>query len=322
LKALALFSGGLDSVLAAKVVLAQGIDVLGVTFETPFFNARRAILSANAISLPLVVLDITEEHLAMLQAPRYGYGKNLNPCIDCHALMIKIAGQKLAEFGAEFIITGEVLGQRPMSQTRQSLYVVAKYSGFPDKVVRPLSARVLPITEPEQEGKIDRSRLLDIQGRSRRRQMELAAQMGIADFATPAGGCLLTDPMFVKRLRELFSHNDFEIASIHLLRSGRHFRVNAQTKVIVGRNQADNHLIHQYIRDNDLVIQMRDYPGPTTLVPDGCSEEDMYLAASLCALYSDAPKDQTVFANCRQGEQVFDIQTQAADREQAAGWII
>ncbi|MBN1546152.1 MAG: tRNA 4-thiouridine(8) synthase ThiI [Syntrophaceae bacterium] len=322
MKALALFSGGLDSIIAVKIIQSQGIDVQGVTFETPFFSARRAISAAASISLPLLVLDITDEHLAMLRAPRYGYGKNLNPCIDCHALMIRKAGEVMESLGAEFIITGEVLGQRAMSQTRQSLHVVAKLSGYQDKVLRPLSAKLLPITEPEREGKINRDLLYDIQGRSRRRQMEAAAHFGITDYSTPAGGCLLTDPMFVKRLRELFDHNDFDISSIHLLRSGRHFRIDGNTKVIVGRNQSDNRQIHQYSQDSDLIIQMCDYPGPTTLVPGGCGEKEMHIAASLCALYSDAPKGELVRVSCEQGEKTFIIETRSADRDQAAQWII
>jgi len=322
LKAIALFSGGLDSIIAVKLVQRQGIDVQGVTYETPFFNARKAQIAAAKIDLPLRVLDITEDHLIMLQAPKYGYGKNFNPCIDCHAMMLRKTGNLLCEWNADFIITGEVLGQRPMSQTRQSLYVVAKYSGYPDLIVRPLSAKLLPITRAEREGMIDREKLLDIQGRSRRRQMEAASAFGISYYSTPAGGCLLTDPMFSKRLKELFEHGDFEIPSIHLLKTGRHFRVGPQTKVIVGRNLQDNNLIDKLTLDRDLVIRTADYPGPTTLVPGGCDEPEMYLAASLSVLYSDAPKGEQVKLTCTRGENIWTFETAAADKEQAAQWII
>jgi len=322
LKAIALFSGGLDSIIAVKLIQRQGIKVQGVTYETPFFNAHKALTAAAKIDLPLHVLDITEDHLIMLRAPKYGYGKNFNPCIDCHAMMLRKTGNLLPEWRADFIITGEVLGQRPMSQTRQSLYVVAKYSGYPDLIVRPLSAKLLPITKAEREGMVDREKLLDIQGRSRRRQIEAASALGISDYSTPAGGCLLTDPMFSKRLKDLFDHGDFEIPSINLLKTGRHFRIGPQTKVIVGRNLHDNHLIEKYTLERDLVIRTADHPGPTTLVPGGCDESGMHLAASLCVLFSDAPKDERVKLICTHFDDVWTIETVAADKAQAAQWII
>ena len=165
----------------------------------------------------------------------------MNPCIDCHTLMLKIAGKKMEEMGHDFIFTGEVLGQRPMSQSRQMLHVVAKNSGYADRILRPLSARLLPETLPEKEGKVDRERLLDIQGRGRKRQMEMAERYGITEYANPAGGCLLTDPMFSKRLRDLFaSHPGFTPRDLELLKVGRHIRLNDRHKVIVGRNKRDN----------------------------------------------------------------------------------
>jgi tRNA U34 2-thiouridine synthase MnmA/TrmU len=237
-------------------------------------------------------------------------------------MMLRKAGNLLAEWNADFLITGEVLGQRPMSQTRQSLYVVAKYSGYADLVLRPLSAKLLPITKPEREGMIDRERLFDIQGRSRRRQMEAAIEFGINDYSAPAGGCLLTDPMFSKRLKELFDHGDFEIPSIQLLKTGRHFRINDKTKVIVGRNQGDNNLMEKYARDVDLVIQTADYPGPITVVPGGGDETETIVAASLCALYSDAPKGERVkLIATRNGDSRI-IESISADKDQAANWII
>ncbi|HOO90034.1 MAG TPA: tRNA 4-thiouridine(8) synthase ThiI, partial [Syntrophales bacterium] len=206
-RGIALISGGLDSILAVKVVQEQGIEVQGVAFETPFFSAHRAVEACRNINLPLSVVDFTQDHLAMLKAPRYGYGKNMNPCIDCHILMLKKAGEMMEAQGADFVFTGEVMGQRPMSQGKQSLHVVAKRSGYQDYIVRPLSARLLPETKPEIEGKIDRLKLLDIQGRGRKRQMEMAVRYNIDHYATPAGGCLLTEPGFAKRLRDLFDHD-------------------------------------------------------------------------------------------------------------------
>ena len=298
-KGIALFSGGLDSSLAFKVIEEQGIDVLGITFETPFFGAAKARAAAGRIGLPLTVLDITEEHLQMLHAPRYGYGKNMNPCIDCHTLMLKIAGRRMEEEGADFVFTGEVLGQRPMSQGKQSLAVVAKNAGYPDRIIRPLSARLLPETAPEREGKVDRARLLDIQGRGRKQQMEMAVHYGITSYPAPAGGCLLTDPVFAKRLRDLFDrHPDHSVRDIELLKVGRHFRINEATKAVVGRNAMDNDAIERLAVPDDALIRIAEVPGPTVLIPGGGDEETRLLAARLCARYSDAPRDQAVVAHC------------------------
>jgi tRNA-specific 2-thiouridylase len=298
-KGIALFSGGLDSSLAFKIIEEQGIDVLGVTFETPFFGATKAKAAAERIGLPLTILNITEEHLKMLHAPRYGYGKNMNPCIDCHTLMLKIAGRKMEEEGADFLFTGEVLGQRPMSQGKQSLYVVAKNAGYPDRIIRPLSAQLLPETAPEREGKVDRARLLDIQGRGRKRQMEMAVHYGITSYPAPAGGCLLTDPIFAKRLRDLFDrYPDHSVRDIELLKVGRHFRLSHTTKAIIGRNEMDNHTIERLAVPSDALIHIAQFPGPAVLVPGNGDEDARLLAARLCARYSDAPKDREVVTDC------------------------
>jgi tRNA-specific 2-thiouridylase len=292
-KAIALFSGGLDSILAFKVIADQGIEVLGVTFSTPFFGAEKARATARRIGLPLAVLDITEEHMQMLHSPRYGYGKNMNPCIDCHTLMLKVAGRKMEEEGADFVFTGEVLGQRPMSQGKQSLYVVAKNAGFPDRILRPLSAALLPETEPERSGKVDRSRLCDIQGRGRKRQMEMAANYGITSYPPPAGGCLLTDPIFSRRLRDLFDRDPgHRLRDIELLKVGRHFRLSETAKAVVGRNIMDNATIERLAEAGDALIRIDQFPGPTVLLPGGGNEDERYLAAGLCARYSDAPRDR------------------------------
>ena len=256
-------------------------------------------MTAERIGLPLVVLDITEEHLQMLRAPRYGYGRNMNPCIDCHTLMLQIAGRRMEEEGVDFVFTGEVLGERPMSQGKQSLYVVAKNAGYPDRILRPLSARLLPETEPERSGKVDRSRLCDIQGRGRKRQMEMAVHYGITSYPPPAGGCLLTDPIFSRRLRDLFDHHpDHEIRDIELLKVGRHFRLNEKTKAIVGRNAMDNETIERLAERGDALIRIDSFPGPTVLVPGGGDEETRRLAAGICARYSDGPRDRELVAGC------------------------
>jgi tRNA-uridine 2-sulfurtransferase len=322
-KAIALFSGGLDSMLAAEIVRRQNIEVLCLTFETPFFGAKKAREAARQINLPLRVENFTADHLSMLKSPRYGYGKNMNPCIDCHTLMLKFAGKIMAEEGADFILTGEVLGQRPMSQGKQSLYVVAKNSGYPDFILRPLSAQLLEPIKAEREDKVDRSRLLSIQGRGRKPQMQLAADFGIGSYAPPAGGCLLTDPMFTKRLRDLFSHEeDKQIRDLELLKYGRHFRISDNCKVIVGRNNADNDSIQAQVQKEDFVLFMADFPGPQVIVPYGGNEEELSIAASLCVRYSDAPSDREVVVDYQKGNTSFTIKSYAASKEDCERWII
>lgn len=322
-KAIALFSGGLDSQLAAEVVRRQNIEILCLTFETPFFSAEKAKAAARQINLPLAVENFTADHLVMLKSPRYGYGKNMNPCIDCHTLMLKFAGRKMEETGADFILTGEVLGQRPMSQGKQSLFIVAKNSGYSDYILRPLSAQLLAPVKAELEGKIDRSRLLAIQGRGRKPQMQLAVDFGITNYAPPAGGCLLTDSIFTKRLRDLFSHDEnHQIRDIELLKYGRHFRINDNSKIIVGRNKSDNNSLQALVREDDFVLFMSDFPGPQVLVPDGGDEEIINIAAALCVRYSDAPDDHEAAVICLTGNKSTRISVKAATKEDCECWII
>ncbi|MGO9137547.1 MAG: tRNA 4-thiouridine(8) synthase ThiI [Syntrophales bacterium] len=322
-KGIGLFSGGLDSILAAKIIMALGVEVTGVTFTTPFFSPEKAKAAAKRIGLQLVEADITKEHLDMLKAPKYGYGKNMNPCIDCHTLMLKIAGRIMEDSAADFIFTGEVLGQRPMSQTKQSLYIVAKNSGYQERILRPLSALLLPETRPEIEGKVDRRRLLAIKGRGRKDQIGLARRYGIDNYSAPAGGCLLTDPIFSKRLRDLFRHGmDFKIRDIEFLKYGRHFRINDFSKVIVGRNSVENEALQKLSHGEDTVIHIAQFPGPTSIVPYGGDETTISSAASLCALYSDAPKNEEVTALCRKGDSLSNIVVTAALREDIECWLI
>ena len=322
-KGIGLFSGGLDSILAAKVVMAQGVEVMGVTCTTPFFSPEKARAAATMMGLSLIEADISEEHLDMLKSPKYGYGKNMNPCIDCHTLMLKTAGRIMEDMEADFIFTGEVLGQRPMSQTRQSLYVVAKNSGYQQYILRPLSALLLPETRPEIEGKVDRLRLLAIKGKGRKSQIEMARHYGIDHYSTPAGGCLLTDPIFSRRLRDLFRHSmDFHMRDIELLKYGRHFRINEFSKAIVGRNSRENEVLQRLSNEEDIVIYIAQFPGPTTIVPHGGDEITIYTAASLCALYSDAPKNEEVTALCRKGNSISYIRLMAALRDDIGHLLI
>ncbi|MFA5180294.1 MAG: tRNA 4-thiouridine(8) synthase ThiI [Syntrophales bacterium] len=322
-KAISLFSGGLDSILAVKVIQDQDISVQGVTFETPFFNARKAQETARHIQLPLLVVDITEQHLAMLKAPRYGYGKNMNPCIDCHTLMLHTAGKIMEETGSVFLFTGEVLGQRPMSQTRQSLYIVAKNSGYADYIIRPLSARLLDETRTEKEGKVDRQQLLTIQGRGRKVQMGMAESYGVHYYPPPAGGCLLTDPMFSRRLKDLFTRDPgHDHRDLELLKYGRHFRSGGALRIIVGRNQKDNEALQKLIRKGDTVLCVTQTPGPLVMIPGGGDEETVINAARLCVLYSDTPEHEDGTVNIIRGEKSYFDFFSPASRSDAAEWII
>jgi tRNA U34 2-thiouridine synthase MnmA/TrmU len=289
MRALAVFSGGLDSMLASQVIRDQGIDVLALFFETPFFPSERAVASAQSMDLPLKIIDITERHLALVKHPKHGYGGNMNPCIDCHALMIRTAGELLKKEGAGFILTGEVLGQRPMSQNIQALTTVARESGFDGLVLRPLSAKRLPITTPEEEGWVIREKLMDFSGRTRKPQIALAKELHIQGYPSPAGGCLLTDKVFSRRLKDLFeNHDETDKRDIELLKVGRHFRIDTKVKLIVGRNKKENQIIESLCRKEDILLRTQSVPGPTVLVQGDWTRHIETLAASVTVSYSDA----------------------------------
>jgi tRNA U34 2-thiouridine synthase MnmA/TrmU len=289
--ALGLCSGGLDSMLAGLLLRKQGISVQWITFETPFFSSAKAKQASKTTKIPLMVENITPAYLEMLKNPRCGYGKHMNPCMDCHALMFKLAGGIMTEKGLDFLFSGEVLGQRPMSQTMNSLRYVEKQSGFDGYILRPLSAKRLPVTIPEQQGLVNRDFLMDITGRSRKPQMKLAKEFGISKFPAPAGGCLLTDKGFASRLKDLFDHQDtYAERELYLLRHGRHLRLHHTTKIVVGRTEKDNENIEKFYAPNlDAMIKIKQIPGPMVLIPNDGSKEDRMLAASICVGYSKAP---------------------------------
>lgn len=307
-----LVSGGLDSVLAVKVLQDQDIRIVGVSFVTPFFGSEKAEKAAEMLHIELKVMDITQIYLAMLQSPKYGYGKRMNPCIDCHALMFREAGKIMEAEGADFLFSGEVLGERPMSQNRQSLMTVAKESGYKDFILRPLSARLLPETLPEREGKIDRKRLLSISGRSRKPQIALVAHYGIVEYEQPADGCLLTKDGYARRLRELKEHSGaLEIRDVQLLRLGRHFRLDTGEKVIVGRDESENEKLMAMKDESDVVLDIANYPCPTTLIPHGASAEAIAKAASMSVRYSDATPEKDVEVTYYRGGEIRAILAKA-----------
>ncbi|MBU1086034.1 MAG: hypothetical protein KKD05_00785 [Candidatus Omnitrophica bacterium] len=288
-RALGLLSGGLDSILAVKVLESQGIEVTGLSFVTPFFGASLAQKAAEDLKIKLIIQDITAAHFKMLKNPEHGYGKTMNPCIDCHALMLNIAGQLMREKGYNFIFTGEVLDERPMSQNRRSLEIVARASGYAEYILRPLSAKLLDPTKPEISGIVDREKLENIRGRSRKPQMALAARFKVIEYPNPAGGCLLTDKGFSNRLRELLAKNSNpEIRDLQLLSVGRHFRLGDAYKLILGRDQVENQKIESYFTPDDYLLTVKGIPSPyCLLLAQPGAGMLLGKAAHICAAYGD-----------------------------------
>jgi len=320
-KAVALLSGGLDSTLAAKIIIEQDIALEGVFFSMLWgcCDKLQAVKAAHWLGIPLMILKIQEDYLDLIRQPKYGYGTQLNPCVDCRIYMWRRAKQYMAAVDASFLVTGEVFGQRPMSQMRRSLEIIERDSDLVGRIVRPLSAQLLPPSLPEQEGLVDRSQLLAISGRSRRAQMELAVQMGLTDYPTPAGGCELTDPEFAKKTKDLLAHeahpttNDMELLSI-----GRHFRLSPTVKVILGRNAEENILLEGYTRDGTRLLQPR-FPGPSALVMGPWSDAVCEQTLRLIAQYTKFEKLEGQALLVRSGEEQWAITPSL--REEAAAVI-
>ncbi|MBF0531288.1 MAG: tRNA 4-thiouridine(8) synthase ThiI [Deltaproteobacteria bacterium] len=294
-----IFSGGLDSMLASRLLLDQGVDVRLLTFVTPFFGAKKAMESGRYLGLVPRAVDITSPYLTMWANPKYGFGRFANPCIDCHAFMFREAGRIMRAEGGDFLFSGEVLGQRPKSQTLQAMGLVTKASGFGDFILRPLSARVLPPTKMETDGLVNREKLGNLSGRTRKPQMALAASYGLNDYPSPAGGCLLTDPAYSRRLKELAAHVPrYEARDAELLKWGRHLRLSSGYKLIVGRNQVENEAMEALVLPGDLRLLVDDIPGPLGLIPGGAAlpprAPEVTTAAAITASYSDAAVGQAV----------------------------
>ena len=286
-RALAMISGGLDSILAAKLIKEQGIDVIGICFRSYFFSEESAKKMTKQIDIPLVVVDFSPEHLELVKNPKHGRGKNMNPCIDCHAMMMNYAGKLLEEYEADFIITGEVLNQRPMSQNRQALNIVKKESGFANKILRPLCAKNMDPTEMELNGLVDREKLLNITGRSRKPQMELAAKWNITEYPSPAGGCKLTEPNYALRLRDLLEHKEeVEENELKLLRYGRHIRTKDGNKIIVARTKEEGDEIKKFINNKYYYFHATKFSGALVMLVGKGTEDDNILAARIAARYS------------------------------------
>lgn len=295
IRALSLLSGGLDSRLAICVLKEQGIEVHGLCFESPFFTSAPAREAAEQLKIPLIVKNFTPDIVGLLKAPPHGFGACMNPCIDCHARMFHHAGRLMEEKGFQFLSTGEVLNERPKSQNPKSLVIVGRDSGYAEYLLRPLSAKLLPETKPEKMGWVDRSRLLDLQGRSRKPQFALAKKYGLTDYPTPAGGCLLTDPNFCKRLKDLKQNEGLDnVHYLRLLKIGRHFRLGPTLKVVVGRNAKENGIIERHAEAGEVVLKTLEVPGPSALISGSATPEQIGAAAAICARYSDAPPGSPV----------------------------
>jgi tRNA-specific 2-thiouridylase len=313
LRAIGLVSGGLDSTLATKMIKDHGIDVDAVNFYTGFCVAehrrkigrddgrtdgRNEALRAGAdIGVKIEIIDISDEYLRIVAHPKYGYGSAINPCIDCRIMMLKKARERMEATRAGFVFTGEVLGQRPMSQHKNQLRLIEKESGLEGLLLRPLSAQLLPPTTPEKEGWVERERLYAIKGRGRKEQMRLARAYGITDYPQPAGGCCyLTDRSYAVKLRDLFEHKGRDSVTrddVILLKVGRHFRVSPEAKVIVGRDEQENGFLSGYF-DGRWVFKVLGFEGPTAVLEGEATPEDRLTAAAITARYSDAEGEEPV----------------------------
>ncbi len=304
MKAIALISGGLDSTIAAKLTKNLGIELVALNTVTPFClcNHRSskgclhgAKSAADTLGIKLISVNVTEEFLEIVKNPRHGYGSNMNPCIDCRILLFKKAKIAMQEEGASFIITGEVVDQRPMSQKRRTIVLIDKEAGVEGLVLRPLSAKVLPETLPEKQGWIDREKLLSIIGRRRKIQMDLAEQFGINDYPCPSGGCLLTTKEFSLRLKDLLKYNEFNLNNINLLKLGRHFRLSDKAKLIVGRDEPENtRLVNMAGVDDFIFTAPLDIAGPSALGRGEFDDNLVKLAASIISYYCDSPGEVIV----------------------------
>ena len=311
-KAVALLSGGLDSNLAVRMMQEQGIEVEAIAVKTPFCDfdcgkgcGHRVKEVAVDLGIKLKTVYFGEEYLKMLKDPKYGYGSGMNPCIDCRGMMYNAAKEHMEKIGADFIITGEVLGQRPMSQNGNALKIIENETQTNGKIVRPLSFRHLPVTDAEVQGLVKREKLGDIKGRSRKGQLQLAKKYDIADPPNAAGGCLLTDPAFSKRVRDLYDHSKDtppDMNDVELLKIGRHFRLSDNTKLIVGRNKMENEILESLKLEDDIIIEVSNHVGPTCLLrTKKQSQKEIEIAASTALRYSDSPKDELSNVRVRMG---------------------
>ncbi|MCS7239898.1 MAG: tRNA 4-thiouridine(8) synthase ThiI [Candidatus Bipolaricaulota bacterium] len=301
-KAVALMSGGLDSALAAAWTKRLGFPVVGLHVVTGLVDQRDLVRAQGAeLGVPVRIWDAADEYLEVLKNPQFGRGQGMNPCLDCHIFLLRKAKEFMEQEGAAFVVTGEVLGQRPMTQNRQTLALIAQATGLGEKLVRPLSGRLLGPTFPERMGWVQREDWLDLQGRSRKQQLGLARELGISRFTPPSGCCVLVDPGFSARLRDLLREKGAEAITwedLSILRLGRHFRLGPNLRLVVGRDAQENEKLMVFGR-NRYVLMFSEVPGPVGLILGEPNEADLFLCAQIAARYSDAPKDAPVRVHIR-----------------------
>ena len=322
-KVVALLSGGLDSQLAIKMMQEQGFDVSAVAIKTPFcdFDCGRGCgfeirERADDLDVNLKTVYLGDEYIEMLKHPKHGIGAGFNPCIDCRSMMFDAAKKHMEEIGAEFIISGEVLGQRPMSQHAPALKTIENESDLVGKIVRPLSAALLPETDPEKDGLIKRENLGMIRGRTRRGQLEMAKKYGIENPPNAGGGCLLTEPHFGIKAKDLFSHTkNPTINDIDLLKIGRHFRLDEETKFIVGRNKDENEMIKAIALPGDILLEAKDFVGPVSILRGSNAKQHLKFASSITLRYSDAPNNEQAIVSIRDNDLVEEIASKSAEED-------
>jgi tRNA U34 2-thiouridine synthase MnmA/TrmU len=316
-KCVALFSGGLDSSLAVLTMLEQGVEVTALMFLTHFgcdledksSCSQNPQPIAEKFGFQLKLMHLGEKFIEIVKNPKHGYGKNMNPCIDCRILMLKEAREFMQMIDADFLISGEVLGQRPKSQMRNSLNLIEREAGVEGILLRPLSAKLLEPTIPEQQGLVDREKLLDFNGRSRKPQMKLADKYGLSDYPTPAAGCLLTDHGYSARLKDLLTYKpDICFEDLNLLRVGRHFRLNPEVKMVVGRNQEENDKIESYADSSDTLLEARQTGSPIVLLRGKPDDESVMIAARTTARYCDQKNETKVEITVTRSDRDYKLQ--------------
>ncbi|MHC5054215.1 MAG: hypothetical protein ACYTKD_05815 [Planctomycetota bacterium] len=293
-KALCLLSGGLDSTLAARMVLDLGVELEAVNFVTAFCTCTPktagcavAVSAARQLGVKVKTFNSTRELIDIVKSPAHGWGSNLNPCIDCRILMFRRALEYMREVGADFLVTGEILGERPMSQRREAMLIIERESGAEGLVLRPLSAGLLEPSIPEREGWVDRAKMLSISGRSRKPQIALARELGVGDYPCPAGGCRLTEPGYAGKLLDLLEHScGITVADANLLRHGRHFRLSPEAKAVVGRDEKENARIASCAASEDALVDPLVVTGPTTLVRGSIGRDEIALACGIAGSYA------------------------------------
>lgn len=339
-KAVALLSGGLDSTLAVKVMLEQGIEIFALNFTSAFCtcSCRGSVCSneaarvANEFGVPIKVMQKGLDYIEIIRNPKYGYGQGINPCVDCRIYIHRLAKRYMEEIGASFIVTGEVLGQRPMSQRRDAFKTIERESGLEGLIIRPLCAKHLEPTIPEKAGIVNREKLLNMGGRSRRPQIALAEELDIQNYPCPSGGCLLTDKIFSKRVKDLLDNKkEITMKDMHLLKAGRHFRLNKDVKIVIGRDEADNKKIKNLIQAGDTLIEPLDFAGPTGIIcglPHTASSENLpkngthFIAGSMILRYAGEKANGNKTLMFSKNGEITMVEVPSAIEEDALKWMM